>query len=111
MDRNFVYQEIRKSALRDRRQGESEAAAVTRWVGDHPAAYRAYLDASPPRPVATSVATVKLAKGQDVLDRIEEKATTIRKSDPTLTREQATVKVLEADPGLYAQYEARLRGA
>lgn len=42
--------------------------------------------------------------GQSEAERIaESRATELRKADPTLTREQAIVKVYEADPSLYVQ--------
>ena len=49
--------------------------------------------------------------GGDALARVNAAATELRKSDSNLSRQQAVAKVLEANPALYAEYQADRRAA
>ena len=49
-----------------------------------------------------------LTKGTDVKVKADAKATELMASDPKLTKEQAFVKALSADPKLYAEYAKSL---
>jgi hypothetical protein len=81
-----VFEEIRKSAAREQRPGETIEQAITRYVAANPAVYAAYRESSTP-----------VIKGDGIrniaFEKIEALAKAERGIHPELTREQAIAKV------------------
>jgi hypothetical protein len=79
-----TYESIKKSAVATQRPDETEAQAITRWVGDNPAVYKAYRAAATP-----------VVKGirNPAMDRIERLAKAEQEVDRSLSREAAIARV------------------
>jgi hypothetical protein len=84
-----VFTAIRKSALSDRYQGETEEQAVSRYLAEHPSAYQRYRSAA--APVLKSAVPRRMAR-----EEIERLAKREQDINPALSDEQA-VRVVMSD--------------
>jgi hypothetical protein len=84
-----VFTAIRKSALSDRYEGETEEQAVSRYLAEHPSAYQRYRSAA--APVLKSAAPRRMAR-----EEIERLAKREQDINPALSDEQA-IRVVMSD--------------
>ncbi len=106
-----AYEDIRKAAAADQREGETIEQATTRVASQRPDLFRNYRDAESPAPIAKSATQATAER------RIEEAVRKEMGIDPSLTKEAALVRVTEGKEGrkLMAEYrdgrEATLKAA
>jgi hypothetical protein len=89
--------------LQDREPSLSDPEAVRKAL-ETPEGRQTYRNYVRHDHVSSADARESVRKQQEALSRAESAAAEIRKAEPSLTREQAMMKALERDPGLYSAY-------